>query len=172
MFWEPERSSGEIASRHYPDYSAMKQKKPLGWREWIGIPSLDIGLIKAKIDTGARTSALHAFRVEPFTRDARPWVRFAIHPMQGDMETVLECESAVKDRRVIRDSGGHDELRYVIDATIAVGDDLISCEITLTDRDTMLFRILLGRTALRANYVVHPGRSYLQGKPPGVKINS
>lgn len=147
----------------------MTAKKSLGWREWIGFPGLNIQKIKAKIDTGARTSALHAFRVEPFTRDAQLWIRFAIHPIQGDTDTVVQCESPVKDRRMVRDSGGHDELRYVIDTTIAIGDDLIRCEVTLTDRDTMLFRVLLGRTALRARFVVHPGRSYLQGKPTGAK---
>jgi hypothetical protein len=151
------------------DSTLMTAKKPLGWREWIGFPDLNIKKIKAKIDTGARTSALHAFRVEPFTRDAQPWIRFAIHPIQGNTETVVQCESLVKDRRMVRDSGGHDEMRYVIDTIIAIGDDLIRCEVTLTDRDTMMFRALLGRTALRANFVVHPGKSYLQGKPTGSK---
>jgi hypothetical protein len=163
MCWVPEKSSGETGR------SAMSNKKSLGWREWIGFPGLNIKKIKAKIDTGARTSALHAFRVEPFTRDGEQWVRFGIHPVQGSVDTVVECETPVKDRRVIRDSGGHDELRYVIDTTIAIGHDEIRCEVTLTDRDTMMFRVLLGRNALRANYVVHPGMSYLQGKPGGVK---
>jgi len=147
----------------------MTDKKPLGWREWIGFPGLNIPKIKAKIDTGARTSALHAFMVEPFLRDAQSWVRFAIHPIQGNTDTVVECESPIKDERIVRDSGGHDELRYVIDAVIAIGDELIRCEVTLTDRDTMMFRVLLGRTALRAKYVVHPGKSYMQGKPTGGK---
>ncbi len=142
----------------------MSTKKPLGWREWIGFPDLNIPRVKAKIDTGARTSALHAFMVEPFTRDAQQWVRFAIHPAQGDTETVIECEAPVKDQRVVRDSGGHEELRYVIETQIAIGEDVIRSEVTLTDRDSMRFRVLLGRTALRANYVIHPGRSYIQGK--------
>lgn len=143
----------------------MTVKKPLGWREWIGFPGLNIAKMKAKIDTGARTSALHAFKVEPFTRNAQQWVRFAIHPIQGNTEKVVECESRVKDQRVVRDSGGHDELRYVIDAVITIGEDLLRCEVTLTDRDSMIFRVLLGRTALRSRYVIHPGKSYLQGKP-------
>ncbi len=143
----------------------MTEKKPLGWREWIGFPGLNIEKIKAKIDTGARTSALHAFMVEPFSRDGQSWVRFAIHPIQGDTDTVVECEAPVRDQRIVRDSGGHDELRYVIEAKIAIGDEQIRAEVTLTDRDTMVFRVLLGRTALRKKYVVHPGKSYLQGKP-------
>lgn len=143
----------------------MTERKPLGWREWVGFPGLNIERIKAKIDTGARTSALHAFMVEPFWCDDHPWVRFAIHPIQGDTDTVVECEAPVKDQRIVRDSGGHDELRYVIDTLIAIGDEQIRSEVTLTDRDTMLFRVLLGRTALRKKYVVYPGKSYLQGKP-------
>jgi hypothetical protein len=143
----------------------MSGRTPLGWREWIELPDLQIPRIKAKIDTGARTSALHAFHVEPFTREGQPWVRFAIHPLQGDTDRQVECEAAVKDRRVVRDSGGHEELRYVIDTEVKIGEDRFRAEMTLTDRDTMAFRVLLGRTALRARYVIHPGRSYLQGKP-------
>jgi hypothetical protein len=146
----------------------MKERKRLGWREWIAFPGLNIGKIKAKIDTGARTSALHAFMVEPFSRDSQPWVRFAIHPIQGNTDTVVECEAPIKDQRIVRDSGGHDEMRYVIDAVITIGNDQIRSEVTLTDRDTMMFRVLLGRTALRKNYVVYPGKSYLQGQPAGI----
>lgn len=142
----------------------MSTKLPIGWREWLGFPDLDIPRIKAKIDTGARTSALHAFLVEPFTRDGQPWVRFAIHPIQGDVDTVVECTAPIKDQRVVRDSGGHEEMRYVIETRIAIGDEIVPAEVTLTDRDGMTFRVLLGRTALRKRYVVHPGRSYLQSK--------
>ena len=91
-------------------------------------------------------------------------VRFAIHPIQGDTETVVESEAQVKDQRVVRDSGGHEEMRYVIETSITIGGDTIQAEVTLTDRDSMLFRVLLGRTALRANYVIHPGKSYIQSK--------
>lgn len=142
----------------------MNGKKALGWREWIGFPEFNIPRIKAKIDTGARTSALHAFIVTPFIRDETPWVRFAIHPQQGSTDNVVECEAPVKEQRVVRDSGGHEELRYVIDTLIRIGDDVIRAEVTLTDRDSMTFRVLLGRTALGANYVIYPDRSYLQSK--------
>lgn len=142
----------------------MSTRKPIGWREWIGFPELNIPRIKAKIDTGARTSALHAFMVEPFTRDEQLWVRFAIHPVQGDSKTVVACEAPVKDQRVVRDSGGHEELRYVIETLITIGEDVLRSEVTLTDRDGMTFRVLLGRTALRKHYVIHPGKSYLQSK--------
>ncbi|MBK6737540.1 MAG: ATP-dependent zinc protease [Haliea sp.] len=142
----------------------MNGKKTLGWREWIGFPEFNIPRIKAKIDTGARTSALHAFSLTPFMRDEKPWVRFAIHPKQGNTENVVECEAPVKEQRVVRDSGGHEELRYVIDTLIRIGDDVIRSEVTLTDRDSMTFRVLLGRTALRDNYVIYPDGSYLQSK--------
>ena len=142
----------------------MSTKKPLGWREWIGFPDLNIPRVKAKIDTGARTSALHAFMVEPFTKDERQWVRFAIHPAQNETDTVIECEAPVKDQRIVRDSGGHEEMRYVIETQISIGDDVINAEVTLTDRDSMRFRVLLGRTALRGKCVIHPGKSYVQSK--------
>ncbi len=148
----------------------MIDMKTLGWREWIVFPDLGISHIKAKVDTGARTSALHAFRLEPFTCESQPWVRFSIHPLQGDIRTVVECEAPVLDQRIVRDSGGHQELRYVIETVIRIGDELVSCEVTLTDRDTMKFRVLLGRTALRKRFLVDPGKSYLCGKPLHVKL--
>jgi len=142
----------------------MAEKTALGWREWVGFPDLGITRIKAKVDTGARSSCLHAFRVEPFERDGSPWIRFDIHPLQGDNNQVVSCEAPLLDRRVVRDSGGHEELRYVIETVIAIDGDRIRAEVTLTDRDTMKFRVLLGRTAIRGRYVVDPGRSYLTGR--------
>ena len=148
----------------------MSELKTLGWREWVGFPELNIPRIKAKVDTGARTSALHAFKVEPFVRDGLPWVRFYIHPNQRDSETAIECEAPVKDERRVRDSGGHEELRYCIETTIKIGEHLVRSEVTLTDRDTMKFRVLLGRRALRKQFLVNPGKSYLSGKRrPGAK---
>lgn len=146
------------------DANLMSTLKQLGWREWVSFPDLGISRVKAKVDTGARTSALHAFRVEPFTRDGESWVRFAIHPVQGDNSQVIESEARVTDQRVVRDSGGHEELRYCIVTTIGIGEDLVQAEVTLTDRDTMRFRVLLGRTCLRRHYLVNPGRSYLSSK--------
>jgi hypothetical protein len=140
------------------------EKRVLGWREWLAFPALGIAQIKAKVDTGARTSCLHAFFVEPFELDSVQWVRFGIHPRQGNTSKEIYCEAPVKDRRVVRDSGGHEELRYVIETPIAIGDQRFPVEVTLTDRDTMKFRVLLGRSGIDKQYVVDPARSYVQGR--------
>jgi hypothetical protein len=141
-------------------------KQTLGWREWLALPELGIDPIKAKVDTGARTSALHAFQLEPFDKNGELWVRFAMHPLQYDTDYVVRCEAKVLDRRPVRDSGGHSEERYVIESTILIGDSSVRAELTLTDRETMKFRMLLGRTALKNGYLVDPARSYLSRRPP------
>ena len=144
--------------------SAATDLVVIGWREWIGFPGLGISQIKAKVDTGARTSCLHAFLVEPFERDGNLWVRCDIHPHQRDNTRVLSCMAPVMDRRLVRDSGGHEELRYVVETEVAIGERTHTVEVTLTDRDSMKFRVLLGRTAMEGRYIVDPGRSYLRGK--------
>lgn len=138
----------------------------IGWREWVMLPDLGIDHIKAKIDTGARTSALHAFSLEPFRDRGAPWVRFRVHPLQKRSDPMVECEAEVIDRRWVSDSGGHRELRYVIASQVTLGHVSWPIELTLTDRETMLFRMLLGRTALGKRFVVEPGRSYLVGIKP------
>jgi hypothetical protein len=139
----------------------------LGWREWVSLPQLGIDRIKAKVDTGARTSALHGFEIEPFEERGVQRVRFLIHPVQRDNDTVLECTADVVDRRKVRDSGGHQEMRWVIRSDIVIGPNRWPAELTLTSRDDMLFRMLLGRTAMSGMAVVDPARSYLVGKSNG-----
>lgn len=136
----------------------------VGWREWISLPDLCIEQIKAKVDTGARTSALHAYFVDPFSKYGEEWVRFGIHPLQNNADFAKVCEMPVKDRRIVTDSGGHREQRYVIETMVTLGEYHWPAELTLTDRDSMKFRMLLGRTALNGKYLVNPEASYLIGK--------
>ena len=137
----------------------------LGWREWVGLPALNIAHIKAKIDTGARSSALHAYTIDPYRKGGQRWVMFAIHPLQKQTDVSIECHAPIKDRRLVTDSGGHKQRRYVIETQLALGPSLITAEMTLTNRDSMLFRMLIGRTTMNHSFIIDPSASYLQGKP-------
>lgn len=136
-----------------------------GWREWVALPALGIPAIKAKIDTGARTSALHTFDLETFTENNHEYVRFRLHPLQKRTDIELACIAPVLERRIVRDSGGHAEERLVIRSDVLLGSNSWPIEITLTNRDDMLFRMLLGRSALsQAELTVDPAASYLYGR--------
>jgi hypothetical protein len=140
-----------------------------GWREWVSLPGLGVGWIKAKCDTGARTSALHAFDLEPFQKDGETepedWVRYSVHPWQDTDDDAVACESKVVGQREVRSSSGHVEERYVVCVDLSMVGHLITAEVSLSRRDEMGFRMLIGREALRRGFVVDPGRSYLGGRP-------
>ncbi len=137
----------------------------VGWREWVALPALGLPAIKAKVDTGARTSALHAFYVERYRAQGHDRVRFDIHPLQRRNDIIVTCSAELVDQRTVADSGGHRELRYVIRTAFEMAKQEWPVEITLTNRDTMSFRMLLGRSAMGGRVIVDPGRSYLTGKP-------
>jgi hypothetical protein len=136
-------------------------KKTIGWREWMRLPDLHVGRVKAKIDTGARTSALHAYKITPFTKDGASYVRFVVHPLQGLRTPEITCVAVVIDHRRVTDSGGRAEMRYVIRTSLKLGASRWPIELTLTNRDQMGFRMLIGRQALRRRYLVDAGRSFL-----------
>ncbi len=140
--------------------SSADGKPTIGWREWVRLPGLTELPIKAKVDTGARTSTLHAFGVEEFERDGEPWARFGFHPNQRDEGTEAEAEAPLVDRRTIKPSSGQGELRHVIATELVIDGRSLPIELTLTRRDAMGFRMLLGRRVLREGFVVDPSRSY------------
>lgn len=142
----------------------------LGWREWLRLPDLGIDRIKAKVDTGARTSALHAFKASTYESDGVEYVEFHIHPLQRNDRKVIVSHAPIADRRVVSDSGGHKEERIVIVSPIQIGPYQWPIELTLTTRDSMRFRMLLGRTAITGRAVVDCAQSYLVGtRIPGKK---
>ena len=140
-----------------------KKREPMlvGWREWVGLPDLGVQMVKAKIDTGARSSALHAWHIRPFEKDGRRWVAFVLHPMQRDNNVIIECEAPILGERHVRSSSGAIQQRYVIRTILELGVRRWPIELTLTARDQMGFRMLLGRTALRRRAIIDPSRSFL-----------
>ncbi|WP_265570793.1 ATP-dependent zinc protease [Sphingomicrobium nitratireducens] len=144
----------------------LRRKPRVGWREWVALPDLGVEAVKAKIDTGARTSAIHAFGVTEHEDEDGALVRFALHPVQRRRLPEVKCQARLRDKRAVRSSNGKSEMRYVIETTARIGNEEFPIELTLTNRDEMGFRMLLGREALKRRFLVDPGRSYLAGKKP------
>jgi hypothetical protein len=143
----------------------MEQNKIIiGWREWLALPDLGIPVIKAKVDTGARTSALHTFGLEPFEKGGMLKVKFGIHPLQRRKDIEVNCVADVIDRRRVTSSVGQSEMRYVIRTTVALGESKWPIELTLTNRRSMRFRMLLGRAGISRLMLVDPAKSYLTGR--------
>ena len=140
-------------------------KPIIGWREWIVLPNLGIVAVKAKVDTGARTSALHAYDIHTFRRGGRRMVRFKVHPLQRNAQRTVEAEAPVLDQRAVRSSTGHEHQRIVILTEMELAGQVWPIELTLASRDAMGFRMLLGRQAIRGHFAVDPGRSYCGGRP-------
>ena len=137
-----------------------------GWREWVRLPGVGVPWVKAKIDTGAQTSALHAGDITEFNRDGDTWVRFTVQPWQLSESDAVTVELPLHDRRTVRSSSGHAQDRLVVMMDIELADQVIPAEVTLTDRDEMVFRMLIGREALRQGFIVDSSASFLGGKPP------
>lgn len=137
----------------------------IGWREWVQLPELGVFETKAKVDTGADNSSLHAFNLERFHLDGQDYVRFEVHPKQRSRRPVIRCEAPLVMEKKVRNPGGRSELRPVIRTTIVVAGVSLEALVNLTSRDEMGFRMLLGRRAMRGRFVIDPGRSYLGARP-------
>ena len=136
----------------------------LGSEEWCSFPDLGIPAIKARVDSGAKTSALHAINIAPFIKDETNWVKFDINPIQNNLKTVIHCEALLIDKRIVKSSSGFREQRYVIQTNITIGNETWTIEMTLTNRDSMGFRMLLGREAMSGRILVDPEQKYLLGQ--------
>jgi len=147
-----------------------KEKYVVGWREWLTLPSLGIDAIKAKIDTGARSSAIHAYSIKTEIIEGQEFAIFQVHPMQDDLSNSITCRAPIVDRRIVRDSGGHEEERMFISTTVEFMGKHWEAEFSLTNRENMAFRMLLGRTSLvGGGLIVDPARSFTQGEELAAK---
>lgn len=163
--WQPDPPSYGVSRK--PARPHRRTSKPtIGWREWIALPDLGVEALKVKVDTGARSSALHAFDVRSFERDGIEYVRFTVHPRQRDASESIEAECPVIARRWVTTSSGHRTRRPVIRTPVELLGQVWEIEVTLTNRDAMGFRMLLGRQAIRRRFLVDVSKSYLSGNKP------
>jgi hypothetical protein len=142
-----------------------KQRKTIGWREWVSLPDLGVKEIKAKVDTGADNSSLHAFNLERFSEEGKELVRFDLHPHQRKRKPSVSCIAEVIGERKVKNPGGRSERRPVIKTRLVVAGEEFEALVNLTTRDEMTFRMLLGRRTVGKHFIVDPGRSYLWERP-------
>jgi ribosomal protein S6--L-glutamate ligase len=143
---------------------SSNDKIVIGSEEWCGLPQIGIPALKARVDSGAKTSALHAVNIHSFKKGDVPWVSFQVHPLQNDGKTTIHCEAPVHDKRNVKSSSGNSEIRFVIKTTLSIAEDTWEIEITLTNRDSMGYRMLLGRQAMSGKMLVDPESSCLLGE--------
>lgn len=165
----PERKAARVTSaskaKSAPKKRGRRPRPPIGWREWVALPELGIDAVKAKVDTGAATSALHVTDLQARPAESGTWLDFLVHPVQRQSHPAIATGAWLIDERPVRDSGGRSEIRPVIRTRVEVGGRRFDIEMTLTRRDNMGFRMLLGRQAIRRRFVVDPGRSFIGGHP-------
>lgn len=149
----------------------MLQKVIVGSEEWCSFPTLNIPTIKARIDSGAKTSALHAVNITPFENNGEKWVKFDINPLQNSGKTIIHCQSRIIDKRIVKSSSGTRESRYVIKTELSLGESNWEIELTLTNRDSMGYRMLLGREAMSGRVLVDPEQHFLLGQPTPEKLD-
>jgi hypothetical protein len=158
-------STAPIPPAQAPDAGPVEGPVVVGWREWVALPQAGVDWVKAKIDTGARSSSIHAFDLEAYDVDGQEWVRFSIHPWQRSDEDVAELSLPVLDRRDVRSSNGQTEQRYAVALDVTLAGRTITTVMTLSNRDEMGFRMLIGREALERGFLVDSARSYAGGRP-------
>ena len=146
-------------------------KKIIGNQEWCAFPELGIPAIKARIDSGAKTSSIHAFNISVYRKNDVDWVSFEVHPVQRNDEILIRCDCPIVDKRDVKSSSGTSETRYVISTPISLGDNIWDVELTLSDRDAMGYRMLLGREAMNGRLVIDPSMKCVLGRLSVKKIN-
>ncbi|WP_339886855.1 30S ribosomal protein S6--L-glutamate ligase [uncultured Flavobacterium sp.] len=150
----------------------MQQKVIVGSEEWCSLPAIGIPTIKARVDSGAKTSALHAINIKTFSKDNQEWVKFDINPIQNNAKALIHCEAQLVDQRIVKSSSGFREKRYVISTNVSLGGKTWEIELTLTNRDSMGFRMLLGREAMSGRVMVDPEQKFVLGQPSNENLKA
>lgn len=136
----------------------------VGWKEWVSLPELGLPAIKAKIDTGAATSSIHAYNISYVMKDGKKFVEYELHPLQKNKKVIVKCVSPLIEYRKVRSSSGKLQTRPVIRTTIKIANFTWEIDLNLTNRDSMGMRMLIGREALSSRALVNPTHRFLQGK--------